>query len=86
MAPFFDQGRKDAKPLCALSVYRQVLEPILAAKIVIFADIGKFIRGFLLGMMAWCKGIVPKFNTSERGVLGDGWERQRARSKQTRRS
>jgi len=49
VAPFFDQGRKDAKPLCALSVYRQVLEPILAAKIVIFADIGKFIRVFFVG-------------------------------------
>ena len=65
MAPFFDQGRKDAKSLCALSVYRQVFEPILAAKIVIFADVGKSIRGFLLVMMSWCKGIMPKFNTSE---------------------
>ena len=49
MAPFFDQGRKAAKPLCALSIYRQVWKPILAAKIVIFADIGKFIRGFFVG-------------------------------------
>ena len=49
MAPFFDQGRKDAKSLCALSVYRQVWKPILAAKIVVLADIGKFIRGFFVG-------------------------------------
>ena len=41
---------------------------------------------FLLVMMSWCKGIMPKFNTSEWGVLGEGWERVLARSKQTRRS
>ena len=29
-----------------LSIYRQVFEPILAAKIVIFADIGKFVGDF----------------------------------------
>ena len=57
---------------CEAGFYRQVLGPILAAKIVIFADIGKFIHSFLFGMMAWCKGIMPKFNTSEWGVLGEG--------------
>ncbi len=29
-----------------------------------------------------CKGIMPKFNTSEWGVLGEGWEKERTRSKQ----
>ena len=52
----------------------------------VFADIGKFFVVFFLPRTELCKGIMPKFNTSEWGVLGEGWERLRVRSKQTRRS
>ena len=67
---------------CEAGIYRQVLVPIPAAKIRFLADIGKFIRVFLFGMRVLCKGIMPKFNTSEWSVLGEGWEREWARSKQ----
>ena len=50
----------------------------------VFADIGKFFVVFFLPRTELCKGIMPKFNTSEWGVLGEGWEREWARSKQTR--
>ena len=31
---------------------------------------------------SWCKGIMPKFNTSEWGILGKEWEGEEGRSKQ----
>lgn len=32
---------------------------------------------------SFCKGIVPKFNTWEWGILGEGRKRELVRSKQT---